>query len=235
MPAGGCGWRWSCSTVARCANTSWPVAASDSKRPLTDRGVPGEVWAVIARGLEEEPRKRWPTVEAFGRALWSALIHLRASLSEQGLPEDHWNPAGADGEAMGSSARRAYQPALTPALEPLPTSASGSVRLRSDLRAMATTTTTATLPRRGTPTARVARDPAPLRAGIPGTGPPRWLLVVMGCSAMLCLVILGYSLRGSSRAPVAVPKARRSAPSPSGAGLRPIFELPAEETKKNVF
>lgn len=365
-------------------------------RPLTDRGVPGEVWAVIAKGLEKEPRKRWPTVEAFGRALWSALIHLRASLSEQGLPEDHRNPAGADGEAMGSSARRAYQPALTPALEPLPTSASGSVRLRSDLRAMATTTTSATtsttattapgkesaartgliekpaplgpqgtvrmeprrrvvqgspgevanggereegdratlptpketprgmaplwleperssppsslepfatLPRRGTPTARVARELAPMRAATSRSGPPRWLLVVMGCSAMLCLVILGYSLRGSSRpsarastnatpaevtaaapsavptlsaaplatiatpavtvtavaaatvmavpavtaapvpavsratapAPVAVPRARRSAPSPSGSGLRPIFRLPAEKTMKDVF
>ncbi len=360
-------------------------------RPLTDRGVPGEVWAVIARGLEKEPRKRWPTVEAFGRALWSALVHLRASLAEQGLPQDHRNPAGADGEAMGSSARRAYQPALTPALEPLPTAASGSVRLRSDLRAMATMTTTATtsttattapgkggaartvlieepaplgpqgtvrmaprrrvvqgspgevarggereegdratlptpketprgmaprwleperasppsslepfatLPRRETPTARVARDPAPMRAALSRSGPPRWLLVAMGCSAMLCLVIVGYSLRGSSRAPasatpaeataaassvvlavsavplatiaapavtaapavpvtavpamtaapvsapsramppeaVAVPRVRRPAPSPSAAGVRPMFELPAEKnTTKDIF
>ncbi|MEO5725974.1 MAG: hypothetical protein ABI134_34585, partial [Byssovorax sp.] len=275
------------------------------------RGVPNEVWSVIGRGLEKDPRKRWPTVEAFGRALWSALIHLRASLSEQGLPEDHRNPAGADGEAMGASARRAYQPALTPALEPLPTAASGSVRLRSDLRAMATRTTAATtsttsttattapgkenaartvliekpaplgpqgtvrmeprrrvvqgslgevagggereegdratlptpketsrgmaplwlepergsppsslepfatVPRRGTPVVRAARDSAPLRAESARSGPPRWLRVVMGCSAMLCLVIVGYSLRRSSRASAIAIPAEITAAAPS--------------------
>jgi serine/threonine-protein kinase len=109
-------------------------------RPLTELGVPDDVWAVITRALAKDPRERCPTVEAFARALWSALVRLRASLSEQALPQDYQNPAGADGEPLGAAARRAYQPALTPALDPPPTLPSGSVRLRTDLRATATAT-----------------------------------------------------------------------------------------------
>lgn len=252
-------------------------------RPLTELGVPEDVWAMIARALAKKPGERWPTVEAFARALWSMLVRVRASLADQAVPQDYRNPAGADGEPLGAMARRAYQPAVTPALDPPPTLPSGSVRLRSDLRATATATrapssgseartvtieevTSAgpmgtvrlavrprsarraeggggerttlptpesrpldrappwlasgrssppsslspivTVPRllmRSAPPMKAAPAAAPIRIARPGgveaarEAAPRWLVMMMLCSAALCVLITGYYVLRPSR------------------------------------
>jgi serine/threonine-protein kinase len=89
--------------------------ARHAPQPLAELGVREDVAALIERAMAKDPADRFPTAAALAAATWKLLAAIRSERGAQKRRDDQRNPEGPDGEAMGPGARRAYEPAQTPA------------------------------------------------------------------------------------------------------------------------
>jgi hypothetical protein len=90
-------------------------------RPL--KGIRKDVCALIEKALCKRPEDRYADMDQLAAATWDLRETIRLERSAPDQAEDRRNPPAADGSPLGPHARRAFQPAHTPAQEtppPLP-------------------------------------------------------------------------------------------------------------------
>lgn len=99
--------------------TALVVAILESRpKPITEFGIgDGELWSVIARGLEKDPDRRWPTMRELGAALarW-ALAHSVADDITGSNLHSSWIERAPDSMPAGAPSLLPAVPAATPAL-----------------------------------------------------------------------------------------------------------------------